>query len=164
MVWRLAPSVLSADLTRLGEQVREVAGTGLVDRIQIDVMDGMFVPNISFGPLLFEALARCSDLPLEGHLMIERPDRYFERFRAAGARSLIVHWETCPHLHRDVEVTTIHYRGAHAAAVKRAGFLGTADVRRAPGSGADRSIHILPRRCCDAAARPYLGCRQTRIH
>ncbi len=103
MAWRLAASVLSADLTRLREQVTALADTGLVDRIQVDVMDGQFVPNISFGPLLFEALSRLTSLPLEGHLMIEAPARYYERFRDAGARSLIVHWEACPHLHRDIQ-------------------------------------------------------------
>src|SRR5262245_56047372 len=103
MGWRLAASVLSADFTRLGEQVRPLAESGLVDRIQVDVMDGMFVPNLSFGPLVFEALGRISALPLEAHLMIEQPSRYYRRFAEAGARSIIVHWETCPHLHRDLQ-------------------------------------------------------------
>lgn len=103
MGWRLAASVLSADFARLGEQVRQLAATGLVDRIQVDVMDGMFVPNISFGPLVFEALGRVCDLPLEAHLMVEQPSRYFDRFAEAGAHSIIVHWEACLHLHRDLE-------------------------------------------------------------
>ena len=101
--WRLAASVLSADVSRLGELVGKLAATGVVDRIQVDVMDGMFVPNISFGPLIFEALKRSCRLPLEGHLMIAAPDRYYARFREAGAASLIVHQEACPHLYRDLQ-------------------------------------------------------------
>ena len=99
---KLAPSVLAADFVRLGEQVAEVARAG-ADRLHVDVMDGVFVPNISMGPLVVEALKRASDLPLEVHLMIVEPDRHLEAFAEAGAHSLIVHQETCPHLHRSVQ-------------------------------------------------------------
>lgn len=93
------PSILSADFTCLGEQVRaaELAGA---QRIQVDVMDGHFVPNITMGPLVVEAVRRCTTLPLEAHLMISNPERYIEAFAKAGADVIIVHQEVCPHLHR----------------------------------------------------------------
>ncbi|HET8839835.1 MAG TPA: ribulose-phosphate 3-epimerase [Ktedonobacteraceae bacterium] len=95
----LVPSILSADFTRLGEQVRE-AEAGGAERIQIDVMDGHFVPNITMGPLIVEAVRRCTRLPLEAHLMITNPEQYIEVFARAGADVIIVHQEVCPHLHR----------------------------------------------------------------
>jgi ribulose-phosphate 3-epimerase len=93
------PSILSADFTRLGDQVREAEAAG-ASRIQIDVMDGHFVPNITMGPMVVEAVRRCTQLPLETHLMISNPDRYIEAFAKAGADVIIVHQEVCPHLHR----------------------------------------------------------------
>ncbi|QBD81984.1 ribulose-phosphate 3-epimerase [Ktedonosporobacter rubrisoli] len=95
----LVPSILSADFTRLGEQVREVEQAG-AERIQIDVMDGHFVPNITMGPMVVEAVRRCTQLPLEAHLMITNPQEYIETFARAGADVIIVHYEVCPHLHR----------------------------------------------------------------
>lgn len=98
----LVPSILSADFTRLGEQVRE-AEAGGAERIQIDVMDGHFVPNITMGPLIVEAVRRCTRLPLEAHLMITNPEQYIEVFARAGADVIIVHQEVCPHLHRVIQ-------------------------------------------------------------
>src|SRR5207302_10872 len=95
----LVPSVLSADFTRLGEQVREADAAG-AQRIQIDVMDGHFVPNITMGPLVVEAVRRTTKLTLEAHLMITNPQEYIEDFAKAGADVIIVHQEVCPHLHR----------------------------------------------------------------
>jgi ribulose-phosphate 3-epimerase len=98
----LVPSILSADFTRLGEQVREAEAAG-AQRIQIDVMDGHFVPNITMGPLIVEATRRCTQLPLEVHLMITNPQEYIETFATAGADVIIVHQEVCPHLHRAIQ-------------------------------------------------------------
>jgi ribulose-phosphate 3-epimerase len=98
----LVPSILSADFTRLGEQVRE-AEAGGAQRIQIDVMDGHFVPNITMGPMVVEAVRRCTSLPLETHLMITNPQDYIEIFAKAGADFIIVHQEVCPHLHRVIQ-------------------------------------------------------------
>ncbi len=94
----LVPSILSADFTRLGEQVRQADAAG-AQRIQIDVMDGHFVPNITMGPMVVEAVRRCTNLPLETHLMISNPQDYIETFAQAGADVIIVHQEVCPHLH-----------------------------------------------------------------
>ena len=99
---KLAPSILSADFARLGEQVAEVARAG-ADYIHVDVMDGHFVPNTTIGPSVVAAIRRCTDLPLDVHLMIEAPNRYFSEFAKAGADIITVHVETCPHLHRDVQ-------------------------------------------------------------
>src|SRR5689334_7997310 len=98
----LVPSILSADFTRLGEQVRE-AEAGGAQRIQIDVMDGHFVPNITMGPMVVEATRRSTRLPLEAHLMITNPMDYIETFAKAGADVIIVHQEVSPHLHRLIQ-------------------------------------------------------------
>src|SRR2546429_8883556 len=98
----IVPSILSADFTRLGEQVREAQAAG-AERIQIDVMDGHFVPNITMGPMVVEAVRRCTSLPLEAHLMITNPQDYIETFAKAGADFIIVHQEVCPHLHRVIQ-------------------------------------------------------------
>jgi len=98
----LAPSILSADFTRLGEQVHEAEEAG-ADLIHIDVMDGHFVPNITFGPLVVRALRPITHLPLHVHLMIEKPERYIDAFAQAGADLITVHVETCPHLHRTLQ-------------------------------------------------------------
>lgn len=98
----VVPSILSADFTRLGEQVA-AAQAGGADRLQIDVMDGRFVPNITVGPLVVEAVRRATTLPLEAHLMIVEPERYVGDFAKAGADIIIVHQEASPHLHRTVE-------------------------------------------------------------
>jgi ribulose-phosphate 3-epimerase len=98
----VVPSILSADFGRLGEQVAE-AQSGGADRLQIDVMDGRFVPNITVGPMVVEAIRRATSLPLEAHLMIVEPERYIADFAQAGADYIIVHQEVSPHLHRTVE-------------------------------------------------------------
>jgi ribulose-phosphate 3-epimerase len=98
----LVPSILSADFTRLGEQVREAEAAG-AQRIQVDVMDGHFVPNITMGPMVVAAVRRCTTLPLEAHLMITNPQDYIETFAKAGADIIIVHQEVCPHLHRVIQ-------------------------------------------------------------
>jgi ribulose-phosphate 3-epimerase len=98
----IAPSILSADFTRLGEQIAECESAG-ADWIHVDVMDGHYVPNITMGPLLVEACRRATKLPLDVHLMIEKPERHLEAFAKAGATRITVHVETCPHLHRTLE-------------------------------------------------------------
>lgn len=98
----IVPSILSADFTRLGEQVREADAAG-AHRIQVDVMDGHFVPNITMGPLVVEAVRRSTQLPLEAHLMITNPQDFIEDFAQAGADVIIVHQEVCPHLHRVIQ-------------------------------------------------------------
>ena len=99
---KIAPSILSADFTRLGECIAE-AEAGGADWIHVDVMDGHFVPNITIGPLVVEAARRASQLPLDVHLMIENPDLYLADFVSAGADRLTVHQEVCPHLHSTVQ-------------------------------------------------------------
>ena len=102
---KLAPSILSADFARLEAQVREAVTAG-AEHIHVDVMDGHFVPNITIGPLIVEALrplARETGAVLDVHLMIEKPERYLADFAQAGADILTVHVETCPHLHRTVQ-------------------------------------------------------------
>lgn len=98
----IAPSILSADFTRLGEEIKAVerGGAGL---IHIDVMDGHFVPNITLGPILVKAARRSTDLPLDCHLMITDPDRYIADFAKAGASMISVHVEAVDHLHRTIE-------------------------------------------------------------
>lgn len=98
---KLSPSVLSADFAKLGEQVRLVDEAG-ADYIHLDVMDGKFVPNISFGMPVIEAIRKVTDKPLDVHLMIEEPIRYLEEFKAAGADIVTVHAESCVHLHRTI--------------------------------------------------------------
>ena len=95
---RFAPSILSADFTRLGEQVRRAEAAG-ADYIHIDVMDGRFVPNLTIGPFVVEAVRRTTTLPLDVHLMIEEPERYLSEFVSAGASILTVHQEACRHLY-----------------------------------------------------------------
>ena len=99
---QIAPSILSADFGRLGEQVA-AAEAGGADCIHCDVMDGHFVPNMTIGPLVVEAVQRATSLPIDVHLMIERPERYIPAFVEAGASTISVHGETCPHLHRTVQ-------------------------------------------------------------
>ncbi len=102
MTYRIAPSILSADFARLGEQVKE-AEAGGADWIHVDVMDGHFVPDITIGPLIVQALRPVTRLPLDVHLMIEHPERFLADFAQAGADRLTVHVETCPHLHRTIQ-------------------------------------------------------------
>jgi ribulose-phosphate 3-epimerase len=98
----IAPSILSADFARLGEEVRAVDQAG-ADYIHVDVMDGHFVPNLTIGPMVVAALRKVTARPLDVHLMIEEPDRYIEAFAGAGADIITVHVEACPHLHRTVQ-------------------------------------------------------------
>ena len=95
----IAPSILSADFTRLGDEIRAVEAAG-ADVIHVDVMDGHFVPNITFGPLVVRAVRAVTDLPVDVHLMITDPDRYLKDFIDAGADWVTVHVEACVHLHR----------------------------------------------------------------
>jgi len=108
---RLAPSILSADLARLAEQVAE-AEQGGADRIHVDVMDGHFVPNLTFGPVIVKWLRPVTQLPLEVHLMIANPDQFLEAFAEAGANTLIAHQEGAIHLNRTVQ--QIKALGRHA--------------------------------------------------
>ena len=96
----VSPSILSADFARLGEEIASVASA---DWIHVDVMDGMFVPNITIGPLIVKAARSATDKPLDVHLMIVDPDRYVEDFRQAGADWITVHAEACTHLHRSIQ-------------------------------------------------------------
>lgn len=99
---KIAPSVLSADFAQLGAEVERVVSAG-AHQIHIDVMDGRFVPNITMGPLVVEAIRRVTDLPLDVHLMIVEPEKHLAAFAEAGATALTVHLETCPHLHRTLQ-------------------------------------------------------------
>lgn len=111
---KIAPSILSADFSRLGEEVKAVEEAG-ADWIHVDVMDGKFVPNITIGPLVVESLRKVTKLPLDVHLMIENADQYIEDFANAGADIISVHAEACPHLHRTIE--SIKENGAKAGVV-----------------------------------------------
>lgn len=110
----IVPSILSADFARLGEQLREAEAAG-AGRIQVDAMDGHFVPNISVGPLIIEAIRPHCKIPIEAHLMIERPELYIPQFAKAGADYIIVHVETCPHLHRTIQQIRSEGKGAGVA-------------------------------------------------
>jgi ribulose-phosphate 3-epimerase len=107
----IAPSILSADFARLGEEVRDVAAAG-ADWIHLDVMDGHFVPNITFGPAVVKALRSYTDLPFDAHLMIDPVDPYIGAFADAGADLITVHAEAGPHLHRTLQ--NIRARGKKA--------------------------------------------------
>lgn len=107
----VSPSILTADLLATGSAV-DLINRSEADWIHIDVMDGVFVPNISFGFPLIEAVKRRAARPLDVHLMIVEPDRYIQRFREAGADILTLHYEACPHLHRALEA--IHHQGMKA--------------------------------------------------
>jgi ribulose-phosphate 3-epimerase len=98
----IAPSLLASDFTRLGEQIGECETAG-ADWLHVDVMDGQFVPNITMGPFIVQACRRVTDLPLDVHLMIQKPENVLEAFAEAGATRLNVHVETCPHLHRTLQ-------------------------------------------------------------
>src|SRR5512133_1534112 len=109
---RVAPSILSADFGRLADEVRAVEAAG-ADVIHVDVMDGRFVPNITIGPLVVEAVRKVTKLPIDAHLMIVEPERYVEAFAKAGADLISVHAEVSPHLHRTLQA--IRAAGARPA-------------------------------------------------
>ncbi len=125
----LSPSILSADFTRLGEQIAE-AEAGGADWIHIDVMDGHFVPNITMGPVVVEACRRATQLPLDVHLMVERPEQLLAAFAKAGADLLTVHVESTPHVHRALQ------------AIKDLGV--RAGVTLNPGTPAEALRPVLP--------------------
>lgn len=110
---KIAPSILSADFGRLAEQVAEAEHAG-ADYVHVDIMDGHFVPNITMGPLVVNAVRRATSLPLDVHMMIESPERYVDEFVGAGADIVTVHVEACTHLHRVVH--QIRESGAKAGA------------------------------------------------
>jgi ribulose-phosphate 3-epimerase len=110
----ISPSLLSCDFSRLGEEVRAVEAAG-ADWIHVDVMDGRFVPNITLGPVIVQAIKRVATKPLDVHLMIVEPERYVEAFAKAGADVLTVHVEASPHLHRTLQ--QIRQAGAKPAVV-----------------------------------------------
>jgi ribulose-phosphate 3-epimerase len=112
--FRIAPSILSADFGRLGEEVRAAEAAG-ADWIHCDVMDGHFVPNLTFGPDVVAAVSAATGLPRDVHLMVERPDELIDAFADAGATSLGVHVEACTHLHRSLQ--RIRARGLRTSVV-----------------------------------------------
>ncbi len=125
---QIAPSVLPADFARLGEEVAALEEAG-VDLVQWDVMDGQFVPNLTFGPDVIAAARPHTSLPFEAHLMVHTPDAMAERYVEAGCQRLIVHVEACPHLHRTLE---------HVASLGA-----TAAVALNPGTPASSIAHVL---------------------
>jgi ribulose-phosphate 3-epimerase len=125
---QIAPSILPADLARLGEEVEALEAAGC-DRIQWDVMDGQFVPNLTFGPDVIAAARRHCSLPFEAHLMVLTPDAMADEYVRAGCQRLIVHAEACTHLHRTL---------AHIASLGA-----TAGVALNPATPADAVAHVL---------------------
>lgn len=129
MMIKIAPSILSADFAELGRAVKEIDEAG-ADYIHIDVMDGHFVPNITFGLPVIEAIRPYSDKPFDVHLMIEKPERYIADFARAGADIISVHVEACPHVHRTIQQ------------IKEAGC--RAGVVLNPATPVEMITHILP--------------------
>jgi ribulose-phosphate 3-epimerase len=99
---RIAPSILSADFSKLGDDIA-MCEAGGADWIHIDVMDGQFVPNLTFGAKIIEAVRKCTDLPLDVHLMVVEPEKYFDDFADAGATGMTIHAEAAPHMHRQLD-------------------------------------------------------------
>ncbi|RKG68098.1 ribulose-phosphate 3-epimerase [Corallococcus sp. CA054B] len=115
---RISPSLLSCDFSRLGEEVRAIEAAG-ADWVHVDVMDGRFVPNLTLGPVIVEAIKRVATKPLDVHLMIVEPEKYVEAFVKAGADVLTVHQEVSPHLHRTLQ--SIRQAGAKPSVVLNPG-------------------------------------------
>jgi len=111
MTIRIVPSILSADFARLGDEIA-MCEAGGADWIHIDVMDGVFVPNLTYGAKVIDTVRRCSSLPLDVHLMVVQPEKYFDDFVRAGASGLTLHAEVAPHLHR--QLTRIRELGCRA--------------------------------------------------
>jgi ribulose-phosphate 3-epimerase len=111
MTVRIVPSILSADFAKLGDEIA-MCEAGGADWIHIDVMDGQFVPNITYGRKVIETVRRCTSLPLDVHLMVVQPEKYFDDFVRAGASGLTIHAEAAPHLHR--QLTRIRELGCRA--------------------------------------------------
>ncbi len=107
----LCPSILAADFTELGDQIKQAEDAG-ADWFHIDIMDGHFVPNLSMGPAIVKACRKATNLPLDVHLMIEKPERYLDKFAAAGAATITVHIETCPEMNKTL--ASIHDLGCKA--------------------------------------------------
>ncbi len=114
----ISPSILSADFTRLGDQIKQAEDAG-ADWFHVDIMDGHFVPNISMGPFIVEACRRVTDLPLDVHLMIDEPDRYIQVFADSGASYLTVHIETCPQMEKTLQF--IHDSGCRSGITLKPG-------------------------------------------
>jgi len=114
MMKLIAPSILSADFSKLGDQIKSVEDAG-ADWIHVDVMDGHFVPNITMGPMIVEAVRHVTSLPIDVHLMIENPERYIQDFATAGATMISVQVEACVHLNRTIQL--IKESGAQAGIV-----------------------------------------------
>jgi ribulose-phosphate 3-epimerase len=125
---KIAPSILSSDFSRLGDQVEEATRAG-ADYIHVDVMDGHFVPNITIGAPVVAAVRKRTKTPLDVHLMIENPERYLGDFARAGADIIVVHVETCPHVHRTLQM------------IKELGV--KAGVALNPGTGEDSLDYII---------------------
>lgn len=100
---KIAPSILTADFSNLGALINKLESGG-ADDIHLDIMDGKFVPNLTFGPLIAASLREVTSFPLDVHLMVEAPERYFSAFAKAGVKSLTIHSETCQHLYRSVQL------------------------------------------------------------
>jgi ribulose-phosphate 3-epimerase len=115
---RIAPSLLAADLGRFAEQLATVEAAG-ADWLHVDVMDGVFVPNLTFGAKIIETCRRLTTLPLDVHLMVVEPEKYFESFAAAGAAAMTIHQEAVPHLHR--QLARIRELGCRAGAAVNPG-------------------------------------------